>query len=409
MRPLVTFSVIGLTPIFQCSACRASPLFTQQDLRLQCLPSSSSPPFGHHYGDTRSHGPFSRISASTRAYSTAASNNAFTFHLSASFSGKARRFNPRTDLFSFDPTRPAAPGKISLTGRPVSGQDAFFISKIGAGSNVAFGVADGVGGWSDSGIDSAHFSHGLCEYLIRTSTKTEESARRKLNPQQLLQQGYEATVADKSIYGGGSTACVATGRDDGTLEVANLGDSGFAQFRLNAVQHYSNPQTHAFNTPYQLSIIPPRILARSRLFGSEPLRDFPRDASVTQHQVRHGDVLVFATDGVWDNLTALDLLKIISRNMTAYGAWEVGEGNGVVASEDIESLTREARLEEQTRHSLQTLLATAIAGEAKLASVNAKRDGPFAKEVQKFYPHEEFHGGKMDDICVVVAVVVEKS
>ena len=95
--------------------------------------------------------------------------------------------------------------------------------------------------------------------------------------------------------------------------------------------------------------------------------------------------------------------------MTAYGAWEVGEGNGVVASEDIESLTREARLEEQTRHSLQTLLATAIAGEAKLASVNAKRDGPFAKEVQKFYPHEEFHGGKMDDICVVVAVVVEKS
>lgn len=88
----------------------------------------------------------------------------------------------------------------------------------------------------------------------------------------------------------------------------SLGDSGFIQFRLNAVHHYSNPQTHAFNTPYQLSIIPPKILARARIFGGEPLSDYPGDASVTSHQLRHGDVLVFATDGVWDNLSPTEVL-----------------------------------------------------------------------------------------------------
>ncbi len=45
---------------------------------------------------------------------------------------------------------------------------------------------------------------------------------------------------------------------------------------------------------------------------------------------------------------------------------------------------------------------------ARAASINTSRDGPFAKEVKKYYPHETWHGGKIDDICVVVAVVQEE-
>ena len=185
----------------------------------------------------------------------------------------------------------------------------------------------------------------------------------------------------------------------------SLGDSGFVQLRLNAVHHYSNPQTHAFNTPYQLSIIPPRVLARSRALGGRPLRDYPNDASVTSHQLRHGDVLVFATDGVWDNLSSLDLLKIVSRHMTSFQAWEAGE-KGLAVSKNIHALTKKGGIPKEYEDSLQADLAVAITGEAKLASLNAKADGPFAKEVQKYYPHEDFHGGKVDDICVVVAIVV---
>lgn len=172
------------------------------------------------------------------------------------------------------------------------------------------------------------------------------------------------------------------------------------QLRLNAIHHYSNPQTHAFNTPYQLSIIPPKLLARSRIFGGGPLMDFPSDASITNHQVRNGDVLVFATDGVWDNLSSLDVLKIVSRQMQDVQAWAASE-EGLSISDTIGNLASEG-----SDHSLQAHLAVSITREAKVASLNTRADGPFARQVQKHYPHENFHGGKVDDICVVVAIVV---
>lgn len=185
----------------------------------------------------------------------------------------------------------------------------------------------------------------------------------------------------------------------------SLGDSGFIQLRPNAILYSSNPQTHAFNTPYQLSIIPPRILARSRIFGGGPLHDYPRDSSITNHQVRHGDVLVFATDGVWDNLSSVDVLKIVSRYMTGFDAWSTGK-NGVSASDKLDALTQAGGIAKEHENTIQALLAVAITSEAKMASQDTKLDGPFAKEVHKFYPHEDYHGGKVDDICVIVAVVI---
>jgi protein phosphatase PTC7 len=59
--------------------------------------------------------------------------------------------------------------------------------------------------------------------------------------------------------------------------------------------------------------------------------------------------------------------------------------------------------------SLQAIVATAIAKEAKETGLNTRRDGPFAKEVQKYYPGENWHGGKPDDIAAVIAVVLEES
>ncbi|KAL8772279.1 MAG: hypothetical protein Q9209_002491 [Squamulea sp. 1 TL-2023] len=327
--------------------------------------------------------------------------------IGSAFSAKGRKFNTRQDLFSFDLSRQSSE-KQPFTGRPASGQDAFFISGIGGGNSVAFGVADGVGGWDASGIDSADFSHALCRYLAKNAKENSEEQR--LGARDLLSQAFTDVVADQKISGGGSTACVAVGNSTGHLEIAkrtrSLGDSGFAQFRLNAVHYDSNPQTHAFNTPYQLSIIPPKILARSRVFGSMPLRDFPRDASVTDHEVRHGDVLVFATDGVWDNLSSNELLQIVSRYMTGFQAWQASD-QGTVIGKELGQLTEEGGIPKEKENSLQTLLAVAITGEAKAASQNPRRDGPFAKEVHKFYPHEDFHGGKVDDICVVVAIVVD--
>ncbi|ORY62179.1 phosphatase 2C-like domain-containing protein [Pseudomassariella vexata] len=328
------------------------------------------------------------------------------YHAAASFSGKYTRFDPVTSVFHFNQYNRIQSTQRPKSKRPSSGQDAFFIARMGDSNAIAFGVADGVGGWEESGVDPADFSHGFCDYMAAGAYEYKpDGSGPPLTARSLMQKGYDDVCNDRSIPAGGSTACVAIASEDGTLDVANLGDSGFVQLRLNAVHSYSEPQTHAFNTPYQLSVIPASMLARAAAFGGAQLCDHPKDADVTKHTLKHGDILVVASDGLWDNLFNQDILRIASRLMTGSGAWQVSEG-GTRVVDDLAPLTQ---AEESTQRpaTLQSALALEITKAAKAASMNKRVDGPFAKEVQKYYPQEGWHGGKVDDICVVVVVVSE--
>lgn len=341
----------------------------------------------------------------------------FSYHVAASYSAKGHKFNAQANLFTGEAFNPSKSNVTDLKEckktkdkrhRARSGQDAFFHSQVGNTRTSAFGVADGVGGWVDSGVDPADFSHGLCEYMACAARIWPHGAKsNSLHPKDLLQVGYDEVIDDESIIGGGSTACLAVAEPDGNVEVANLGDSGFMHLGLNAVRHFTHPQTHAFNTPYQLSKTPQRMLVQMAVFGGpSTLSDLPKESSITHHRVRHGDVLVFATDGVWDNLSPQDALSIVSRTMLDLGAWVEKDGALEVGDKlpKLAQVTAEGRADGA---SLQSRLATAIAKEAKETSLDTRRDGPFAKEVQKYYPDENWHGGKPDDIAAVVAVVIE--
>ena len=83
---------------------------------------------------------------------------------------------------------------------------------------VAFGIADGVGGWTQSGVDPGEFSHGLCRYMAEKTARPDKVD--DLRPQRLLQWGYDRVQADKEIEAGGSTACIAAIQPNGSLEVA---------------------------------------------------------------------------------------------------------------------------------------------------------------------------------------------
>ncbi|ERF70241.1 hypothetical protein EPUS_00429 [Endocarpon pusillum Z07020] len=351
-------------------------------------------------------------SSTSTTQETSASTAPLSFHLAASASGKGRRFQADRNTHEFNADIHDALGlqrgetrAQRKANRPDSGQDAFFIAKLEPNS-TAFGIADGVGGWATSGVDPAEFSHGFCHYMAKT---TVEWTHGRLTPRMLMEIGYQNIIDDPSVPAGGSTACIGIARPDGGLQVANLGDSGFLQLRLGAVHHYSNPQTHAFNTPYQLSIIPPKIIAQSALFGGTPLSDLPEKAEISSSQLRHGDVLILATDGVWDNLNPQDVLNIVSLQMRSHGAWVETDNHGLGVSDQIAQLTRPGGSGEKKKRSqtIQSALAAAVAGEAKIASMNERRDGPFAKEVQKYYPEEGYHGGKVDDICVIALLAVK--
>ena len=200
MRPTKSLYLLGFTPFFFGSACRISSPLVHRDTQQQCFPYSTS----------------------------STTSQTFDFRIAASFSAKGHKFNPKTDLFSFKHSdhRQADTADASPRRRPDSGQDAFFVSNIGNSRNVAFGVADGVGGWSDSGIDSADFSHGLCERMAdvaregRMRSTWEFIKKGDFKARDLLQKAYNAIVEEKKIRGGGSTACIAVGHSDGALQVA---------------------------------------------------------------------------------------------------------------------------------------------------------------------------------------------
>lgn len=183
----------------------------------------------------------------------------------------------------------------------------------------------------------------------------------------------------------------------------SLGDSGFVILQPGKVAFKSHPQTHAFNTPYQLSKLTPRMRAQNAIFGnSAAISESPADADITTHQVSHGDVLVFASDGVWDNLSPMDTLNLVRPLMEKSGYWSASDVPG-------DALRPKAEDKELTNavEAMPTDLAYAIMRAAKLAGMDTRRNGPFAKEVQRYYPGENWQGGKHDDVAVVVVIAVQ--
>ncbi|KAF3909090.1 hypothetical protein ABW21_db0204478 [Orbilia brochopaga] len=333
----------------------------------------------------------------------ASAGRTFQYNISVSYVSKGKRWDP-SNVFNFSPyKRVAFEGNWAARkrGRPKTGQDAFFVSRVSDTGAVAFGVADGVGGYSMSGIDSADFSHTLCEDMAEISYHSEVP----MPADMLIEAGYLSACNNPNIAGGGSTACVAIAKPDGTMEAANLGDSGFVILRAGRVHHTSQPQTHAFNTPFQLSVISQEVVEQARKFGGPiPISDRPRDAAVEQHELQHGDVIIFATDGLWDNLSAQDVLRLVSNEMVATGGW-VESGQGIEVGTNLQSIVDEEIATPEK--AVQSVIARKVASKAKDISTNTKIDGPFAKEVRRYFPGEVYHGGKRDDICVLCCVVVE--
>lgn len=231
------------------------------------------------------------------------------------------------------------------------GEDALFLTPLSAG------CADGVGGWAARGIDAGLYSGTLmrgaehvalrcCAALQGDSdtglmalyqalaadssggaqdrsdkqNKLLAEAQEKLaqlHPLSLMQCGYEA--CSKQHIVGSSTACIVAlmpritgmlspkgdgaGADAGEpgalcMCVGNLGDSGLMMIRDGEIIFRTIEQTHAFNFPRQLGT------------GSQ---DTPKDADVTTIDAQEGDIVIIASDGVWDNVFDEDLRSFLAQ------------------------------------------------------------------------------------------------
>ncbi|KAK4294715.1 hypothetical protein Pmani_032680 [Petrolisthes manimaculis] len=186
-------------------------------------------------------------------------------------------------------------------------------------------------------------------------------------PAAIIARAYYELLENKTHILGSSTACVVVLQGDmGHLYSANIGDSGFVVVRNGSVVHRSQEQQHYFNTPFQLSLPPPGT-------NAQVLSDRPESAETLDFPVKEGDLLMVATDGVFDNLPDATIVR---------------EMNKVQGSTDLLLLQQ---------------AANSIAQQARRLAFDEDYMSPFARNARENGINAI--GGKPDDITVVLATI----
>jgi len=296
-------------------------------------------------------------------------------------------------------------------------------------TQAALGVSDGVYMWRTRGIDAGEFSRALMrhasEALLRSAAR-EENRDRPLalsaDPAAALAAAHARAL--EAGTKGSATACVVVlDAVACSLVAANVGDSGFAVASLppywggsgggasggsggerhavaepvaspssskkssssssngsapsgqqrfrplfapgteaprRVIKFRSPQQEHEFGRPFQL--------------GHLAQADPPSSAARTELPLRHGDLVVLGSDGLWDNVSDEGVLSIAAES----------ESSGEPAA----------------------AMARRLAAAAFEGSVDRKRGTPYSAAATEAFGMV-YSGGKKDDITVLVARVHE--
>ncbi|KAI3774553.1 hypothetical protein L1987_49111 [Smallanthus sonchifolius] len=231
----------------------------------------------------------------------------------------------------------------ALTG----GDDAYFV----AGSKW-LGVADGVSQWSFEGTDRGVYAQELmktCEKIVSDSSSVPMT-----NPVELLCRGVKETNMS------GSSNVLIANFNDQVLHVANIGDTGFLIIRHGVVYKKSSPSLHEFHFALQVED------------SDDPLQLV--EEYVIELEV--GDIVVSATDGLFDNLYEREITMIVSKSLQA----------GMKPEE------------------IANILATRAQEVGKSAFVRS----PFSDAAQAA-GYTGYAGGKPDNVAVIVSLVEKRS
>ncbi|KAJ1770430.1 Protein phosphatase 2C 7 [Coemansia sp. RSA 1813] len=308
------------------------------------------------------------------------------------------------------------------------GEDSLFHVRLK--QNLVFGVSDGVGGWNESGIDPSIFSRSLTAYSAAAAENTfllHDSD--EADPKDIMRRAFAAMRLDNiPAYGSATELVLNLSLASGNLQTAQLGDSTYVildpKQRARVV---SAEQQHRFNMPYQLTIPPtgdgPDPIkptneetgdqSSAQFFRPRPETeqgrkkiddddftdlslvgfDSPNDARLEKHSLGHNDIVVAATDGLFDNVPVDEVEKLADRFMLAISKINAVPSNGVKAKpEDID---------------LFGGLAYSVAAQAVTNYIQRDLKSPFAERAK--LAGYSYTGGKPDDVTIMLAWVRETS
>lgn len=243
------------------------------------------------------------------------------------------------------------------------GEDAFFVKPNGVG------VFDGVGGWATQGVDPKDYSNALAkgcsDFLDDNGVDASKSDVRLM-----LQYAYDQTKGPPLLMGS-STACVGlvhkytdgTAHDVGEekMMVLNVGDSACLVFSSEGkLENMTNTQQHYFNCPFQL--------------GAASGSDSPSVADLYLVPLSKQRILLFATDGVLDNVFPNEIEEIVATTLKEHKGEPLQE--------------------------VMQLVSANVARQASEFAHNETKVTPWSESVG------DTGGGKVDDIMVVCTTYV---
>ncbi|KAH0768308.1 hypothetical protein KY285_004179 [Solanum tuberosum] len=223
------------------------------------------------------------------------------------------------------------------------GHEAYFIA-----CGKWLGVADAVGSWSLEGSDPGVYAQELMQNSESIVSQCDTDSIN--DPKQVLNLSVSKTDSP-----GSSTVLIAH-FDGKVLHVANIGDSGFIIVRNGSVYRKSSPMLHEFNLPIQIEKgdDPSQLLEEYKI------------------ELDEGDIIVTATDALFDNLYDQEIVSIVSRSLEA----------------------------DKSPQEIAEILATRV----QQVGSSASGRSPFADAAQAA-GYAGYTGGKRDDVAVIVSLV----
>ncbi|KAL0771181.1 hypothetical protein Bca101_036332 [Brassica carinata] len=234
------------------------------------------------------------------------------------------------------------------------GEDALFVSSYRGG---VIAVADGVSSWAEQDVDPSLFS----KELMANASRLVDDEEVRYDPGFLIDKAHTATTSR-----GSATIIVAMLEEVGVLKIGNVGDCGLKLLRQGQIIFSTTPQEHYFDCPFQLS--------------SEGSAQTYMDASFNIMEVKKGDVIVMGSDGLFDNVFDHEIVNIVTKHT------DVAESSRLLA-------------EVASNHSRDPGFESPYALEARAKGF----DVPLWKKALGM----KLTGGKLDDVTVIVAQVVD--
>ena len=237
-----------------------------------------------------------------------------------------------------------------------------------------------------------------------------------IEPRLIMKEAYKAVDAF-----GSWTAWISVLQEK-MLKIANLGDSKciLVRYSINEKKSHvllqTNEQQHNFNAPYQMAKVP-KYLVNSKTGEkcnreeTKFWRDKPEDSILYQMKVEEGDIVLWGTDGLFDNIFTDEILKIIDIFMFDYYT-----SHSESSSESVH--TKSSSPESANRQDIfltkrnAKRLAKELVKEAHRKSKSSNSITPFGQKfnsqnVKKDREIVKWKGGKPDDIWAVIGFVVK--